>query len=217
MNKYVALVIVAVGMAVVSLFAQEQPGAGTPPPPPPAGATNAPAPPPPPPPPPAPGQDGADKPFLDRLDAGKIASTATSPVNLIISAAIIISFLVQKYGAAIAEMRGVSGKFRQEGGGKKTPNLNRQMELSTKRVGVLRIATQCLAFTIVLFILTVFTTAVSIVFPQIAVAKIMAAATMGLGLLLMLTGVALDMVDNYLSGQAMQAEEEDAKRESPNE
>ncbi|PTX94817.1 hypothetical protein DB346_22690 [Verrucomicrobia bacterium LW23] len=206
MKKYAILAAAAIGMTAMSLLAKEAA---------PAGATNVPAggaaP------QQAPGGDAAsqnpaNKPFLDRLDAVKIASTATSPVNLIISAAIIISFLVQKYGAALGELRGFSRTMRENNGGKNMPNLKEQMHLISRRVRVLRCATQCLASTIVLFIITVLATSVSIVQPDAAAAKIVAAAFMGLGLLTMMVGVLLEIADNLLSSQSFRAEEEDLQR-----
>jgi hypothetical protein len=151
------------------------------------------------PPPPAPPPLSAAS--LEKMDIGKMVGAATAPVNLIIAAAIAISFLVGKQAALAAKFEAISQKFGEEPDQKQ--KLQEQLDIYIRRLKLTNWAARTLAGTVMIFIVTVLATLFAVVFPDVGWIKAAIGVTMILGLLLMFIGFILELFDGAMAARTV--------------
>jgi uncharacterized protein DUF2721 len=180
--------------------AAKPPGPAAAPPSPPAGA----------PPPAAPPPKNSDS---KRVDLGKFVSVATTPVGLIIAGAIILSFFEQKRGTSSAQVRALVHELRAEN---VTPArrlaLIDQVNVYKSRLASIRLGSQFVAATLVLFIITNVGASLGLIWPDLKIFDVMVVGGMLLGMLGLAASLGTEMYDSWHSRKELNLELQDFDR-----
>ena len=156
--------------------------------------------------------------WISNLDLGKLVGAATAPVNLIIAASIAISFQIAKQGAVSEKYRLVLDQYKQTSDDHSTSHkLFHQLRIFTRRLRIINWSCRAMAITIVLFIGTVVLTSFGVTFLEIAWAKIATGLSLLAGLLSMLVGFVMELMDNSLEADFIDLEmrEEQSIKHAP--
>lgn len=135
---------------------------------------------------------------------------AVSTVALVIASSIFFQCLSTKYIAVVERYRGLTGEYR--GGHPSEPrhgSLQRQIEIYKQQIHYLTAASACLAFAILVFLLTIATASLSAMLPWVMPLKIVSAASLFVGLILVGIGVFLELRENWLAREAVFTELDD--------
>jgi hypothetical protein len=140
---------------------------------------------------------------LRDLDVGKIVGAATAPVNLIIAAAIAISFLLGKQAELSTKVEMRIRQIAEDPGKPRLEHTDQQIRMYIRRWRVLNRSAQSLAITVMFFIITVIATLFGVVFPDESWLKLVIGCSMVIGLLLMLAGFAFEFYDGMMESKSI--------------
>jgi len=136
-----------------------------------------------------------------------LLSTAGATVGIIIAAGILLGNLGAQYVAIVERFRGLASEYR--GNNFSDPRReNLQTELSSYRRQILLLnwATMFVALAVVLFLISVATAGLSIVYPEVMAFRTIGTVGLLAGLLLIAVGVALQFVETFVQRQAIHKE-----------
>jgi len=141
------------------------------------------------------------------LDLAKLLTTVGPAASIIFAAWIFVAFLQTRYDAAVERYRDLIEKFRtSELSGTRRANMRDEILLYRRRCELMNRATGCGLVSAMLLISTMIFGGLAIVFQDVAFLKLLSMTTALLGLLLVILGAGLVIVEGRIIRRQIRSE-----------
>jgi hypothetical protein len=144
--------------------------------------------------------------FIPAHAAFPAQSHGTAPACLVIASAIFLGNESGKFASVGARLNELARGLREGAGGVRALGVQAQITRLHRRAQIIRQASRLIEWAMLTFVATIFVASLATALPNIPALQVTGAATLSLGLLLLLGAIALEMRENVLSKRELEEE-----------